>query len=407
MNVFKRAHVHFVVQVVGIIAVVILASQGVGQEPAKAKYSVKIRDEKAVVAETDDVGAIDPTPRINFNGQNFAGQGFYLNIRTMNNQTLHLSHFPMFKINERITQAGQGGRFEAGKKELGKTPGGRKRVGYSSAWVTQENIHVTQTVELHPTKAKAGQKRLMNTVLISYTIENKSAQAHTFGARMCMDTYVISNDGCLFAAPTFPKKVLDGIKLEGKTLPPYVQMLQQPNLDNPGYVSHLTLNIGGKYENFNKVVLSSLRAGFGGWEMNAIPAMGDSAISAYWPTKEMKPGAKRELAYAYGEGIAVPVGSEGRFTLALGGSFEPGKLCTISANVADPAVGQSLTLELPKGMKRVEGREVEPIASLIDGQELSTVLWKARVLEPGEHTIRVRSSNGMTLTKIVTVTAEK
>ncbi|HZZ78147.1 MAG TPA: hypothetical protein VFE62_06495 [Gemmataceae bacterium] len=391
--------------VVAAIACVLLTSQGTAQD-SKPKFDVKIRDEKAVVNAMDDTGAIDPTQRINFNGQNFAGQGFYLNIRTMNNQTLHLSHFPMFKIDERILQPGQGGRFEAKKGDLGKTPGGRKRVGYASSWII-DDIHITQTAELHPTKAKPGQKRLMNTVLISYTIENKSGRAHSVGARMCMDTYVISNDGCLFAAPTHPKKILDGIVLKDKTLPPYVQMLQIPNLDNPGYVSHLTINIGGKYENMNKVVLSSLRAGFGGWDMNAIQAMGDSAISGFWATKEIKPGGKRELAYAYGEGVAVPLGSEGRFNIALGGSFEPGKLCTISAVVADPARGQSLTLELPKGMQRVDGKEIEPVAALAEDQEFSSVLWKARVLEPGEHTIRIRSSNGMTLSKIVTVTATK
>src|SRR5947209_20076789 len=107
-------------------------------------------------------------------------------------------------------------------------------------------------------------------------------------------------------------------------------MLQNPNLDNPGYVSHLTLNVGGKYEKVDKVVLSSLRAGFGNWDMQAIPAGGDSAISFYWPSKEIKAGAKRELAYAYGEDIAVGLGNEGRFTVGTGGSFEPGKIFTIS-----------------------------------------------------------------------------
>ena len=34
-------------------------------------------------------------------------------------------------------------------------------------------------------------------------------------------------------------------------------------------------------------------------------------------------------------------------------------------------------------------------------------LWKARVVEPGAYTIRVRSSTGVTLTKILTITPEK
>ena len=135
--------------------------------------------------------------------------------------------------------------------------------------------------------------------------------------------------------------------------------------------------------------------------------MGDSAIGLYWPVKDLKPGMKREVGYAYGEGIAVAPDSDGQFQMALGGSFEPGKIFTISAVFADPGAGQTLSLELPAGMQRLEGKEVQPVAPLTDDQEYSTVLWKGRVLQPGQHTIRVRSSAGVTQTKILSVTAEK
>jgi hypothetical protein len=268
-----------------------------------------------------------------------------------------------------------------------------------------DNIHITQTVELHPSRVKAdGQKRVMNTVLITYAIENKGTNAMPVAARICMDTFVVNNDGCLFAAPTHPGKVLDGIVLKEKTLPDYVQMLQNPDLAKPGYVSHLTLDMGSRYEKATKVVLSSLQAGFGDWDMAAIPAMGDSAISVYWPTKSLKPGEKREVAYAYGEGIAAAP-REGRFQVDFGGSFEPDKTFTISAVIADPAPGQALTLELPAGMKRLEGKLAQPVAQLTEDHEYSTVLWKARVLTPGEHTIRIHSNTGVTQTKVVTITA--
>jgi hypothetical protein len=264
-------------------------------------------------------------------------------------------------------------------------------------------------MELHPSKAKkAGTKRLLNNVLITYLVENKGNQNATFGLRTYMDTYVIDNDGCQFAAPvTHPKRILDGMVLEGKTLPPYVQILQRPNLDNPGYVAHLTLNLGSKIEKANKVVLTRHGAGFGGWDMPAMASMGDSGMGIFWAIKDIKPGTKRELGYVYGEGIAVAPESEGRFVVGLGGSFEPGKVFTISATVADPALGQTLTLELPAGMERLEGKEVQPIAPLTDDQEYGTVLWKCRVMRPGDHTIRLRSSTGVTQSKIVSVTAAK
>jgi hypothetical protein len=165
--------------------------------------------------------------------------------------------------------------------------------------------------------------------------------------------------------------------------------------------------VGKRYEQINKVILSSLQVGFGQWDMPVAKANGDSAISFYWETKSIPPGGKRELAYAYGEGVAVTPESEGRFQMALGGSFEPGKIFSISAVVADPTVGQTMTLELPAGMERLEGKEVQPVAGLADEQEYSTVLWKARVLQPGTYPIRLRSSTGVTQTKIVTITAEK
>jgi hypothetical protein len=58
-------------------------------------------------------------------------------------------------------------------------------------------------------------------------------------------------------------------------------------------------------------------------------------------------------------------------------------------------------------MQRLEGKEVQPVAAFSDDHENSTVLWKARVVEPGAYTIRIRSSTGVTLSKVVTITAEK
>lgn len=411
-----RNHARIGMQILGFAALVVLlataGSPAQTQEPVKPKkYSVKITDEKTVVVNMEDSGAIDPAKRISFQTQaQFPGQEFFINITTLKGQLLHLSHFPSFMINGRFyQQGGQGaGKFEVKNGPLPKGAGGKARNGSQTIWVV-DNLRITQTIELHPSKAtEPGKKRLLNTVLITYTFENKGAQAQNVGMRAYMDTYVIDNDGCLFAAPvTHPGKILDGTVLQDKTLPPYLQMLQRPDLKNSGYVSHLTLNVGSKYEKANKLVLTRHGQGFGTWDMAAIQAMGDSAVGLFWPVKELKAGAKREIAYAYGEGIAVPAESEGRFQMSLGGSFEPGKVCTISAVVADPSLGQTLTLELPKGMQRLEGKEVQPVAALTDDQEYSTVLWKARVVEPGAYPIRIRSSTGVTLTKVVTITAEK
>src|SRR5262249_42566941 len=153
----------------------------------------------------------------------------------------------------------------------------------------------------------------------------------------------------------------DGTVLKGKQLPPYVQLLQRPDLKAPGYVAHLTLDLGGRLEKPDQVVLTRHGQGFGTWEMAPVMAMGDSALGVFWEPREIRPGGKRELAYGYGQGIVPSPENEGRVQLALGGSFEPGKRFTVTAYVNDPAPGQSLTLELPPGMALEEGRASQPV----------------------------------------------
>jgi hypothetical protein len=123
----------------------------------------------------------------------------------------------------------------------------------------------------------------------------------------------------------------------------------------------------------------------------------------YWDPKEIKPGGRRELAYAYGQSVAGNPENEGKVAVVLGGSFEPGKLFTVTAYVEDPVPGQNLTLDLPPGMERLEGAAVQPVPPIsADGHCL--VLWKARVQKTGEFQLRVRSSTGTTESKTISIT---
>src|SRR5262249_42603865 len=153
------------------------------------------------------------------------------------------------------------------------------------------------------------------------------------------------------------------------------------------------------------VILTRLGAFRDPWNMNPQPANGDSAMGMYWDPKEIPPGGKREIAYAYGQGIASSPEGEGRVGVVLGGSFEPGKLFSVSAYVGDALAGQRLARELPAGMERVEGKELQPVPPVV-GEGNSLVLWRARVQRPGEFTVRVRSSNGVTYTKRITVSRD-
>jgi peptidyl-prolyl cis-trans isomerase B (cyclophilin B) len=85
--------------------------------------------------------------------------------------------------------------------------------------------------------------------------------------------------------------------------------------------------------------------------------------------------------------------------LVLSGSFAQDKLFTITTHVAYPIQGQTLTLELPAGVKLMEGKATQPVPA--SSTAASVVLWKARVLRPGEFNIRVRSSTGMQLSQTI------
>jgi len=362
-------------------------------------FRVTIRDEKPVVVEA--VLPVDPVQHITYQ---FGGpMDFGL---LVDGKRLTFSQvggiMTLFKIDEQILQPGA----PPGRITKGPLPPhqGKKRVGEQAIYA-YNNVRVTQTVEVVPSKPSAkapAQKRRMDVVLVRYFVENKDARPHKFALRVFLDMLLVDNDGALFAAPNFPNKILDGVELKGKQVPDYLQVLQRPDLKNPMYVSHFTYALGRERERPDRVILTNLGAFVNPWEIRAIPAMGDSAMGMYWDTRTLQPGTRRELAYSYGEGIASNPENEGKVQVTLGGSFEPGKLFNITAYVEDPPPGQTLTLELPPGMERIEGKELQPVpAPGADGT--SIVVWKARVQRIGEHALRVRSSTGVTQTKLITI----
>ncbi len=62
-----------------------------------------------------------------------------------------------------------------------------------------------------------------------------------------------------------------------------------------------------------------------------------------------------------------------------------------------------MTLELPAGLERIEGREIQPVPPPSADSATSMVLWKARVQRLGDYEIKVRSSTGVTQIKHVSI----
>jgi len=291
---------------------------------------------------------------------------------------------------------------------LPKTPNGKERHGFETKW-TVNNIEIAMIVEVVPSKPygtmQPGQKRKMDTCRISYIAENKDSRARTVEFRANVDMLVNNNDGALYSSPTTdPGKVLNGVILKDDKLPEYVLSMERPDADNPGFCGCITLKFGKSQavDGPNKIILTNLGViGQGDWECAAQPA-GDSACAVYWGPKELQPKQKRTMVWAYGGGIASSPENEGRVTMDLKGSFEPNKLFTITAYVDDPSPSQSLALQLPAGVQCIEGRELQPVPPAASAG-VSLVQWKARVIRPGDYDLRIRSSTGMTQSKLLSV----
>jgi len=371
---------------------VAVTGAGYGQDNVPP-FKVTIQDEQAVAVE--QILPVDPVRRIQF-----APQGLTPSVRSENNETLHLSHYATPHVDGQI---GFVGNAEYTHRPLGKGKDSKERDGVTSRYVYNNGLRLTVTMSVVATRpADKAAKRQRDAVFTHYLVENTGTKPRKFGLRIFMDTYVINNDGCLFAAPTMPGKILNGVVLKGKEFPPYVQLLHQPNLMNPGYVAHLTFELGSKFEKPDRIVLTRLAAS-APWDVVAMQA-GDSALAFFWEPMEIKPGGKREFGYGYGKGIVPNPESEGQVEMVMGGSFAPGKVFSITARVIDPATGQSLQLELPPGMELLEGKETQAVPALSADEGFSLVYWRARVLRPGEFSVRIHSSTGVTSGKRITMT---
>jgi hypothetical protein len=389
----------------GLLAVLAAAVPG---EPPSGPFKVQVDDGKVVIGEA--ILPVDLTPRIAI-GQS----GSFAFGLSVNGQRICCS--PNGSIWGAIRIDGQIHHMNFGQVVGGKAaprglppgPFGKRRLGFQTD-VQYGKIHLAQVVEIVPSKPSAraayvGQKRPLDTCRISYFVHNQDSQAHAIDYRASIDMMINNNDGALYASPTtHPGQVLNGVALEGKKFPDYLQALERPSVTDPGMVATMTFK-HSRGVGPNKAVLSNLGAvsGFGQqmWDIAAQPA-GDSACALYWNGHNLKPGEKRELVWSYGGGLASDPENEGKVLLGLGGSFEPHKLFTVTATVEDPVPNQALTLELPAGLELVEGPAIQPVP--LPGTEgSSAVLWKGRVRLVGDYEIKVHSSTGTQLSKRVRI----
>jgi hypothetical protein len=150
----------------GLLAVLLIsAGSAPSGEPAAVK--VTIEDEKPTVVEA--ALPVDPTPRVRYT----PSSKMNLRIRDQQNRTLHLSHFPVLKIDEQVLRSTAAGlRFEKNNLAFNKKAAGRMRQGHESVLVYND-LRLTMVAEVAVARPAPGNKeRSLGTVLIRYTVEN-------------------------------------------------------------------------------------------------------------------------------------------------------------------------------------------------------------------------------------------
>src|SRR5439155_10991181 len=77
---------------------------------------------------------------------------------------------------------------------------------------------------------------------------------------------------------------------------------------------------------------------------------------------------------------------------------------TVTAYVQNPIKGQTLTLDVPAGLERIEGQEVQKVPPPSAGaNSTSLVTWKVKVVNTGTFPLKVVSSNGLSQSKTISI----
>jgi hypothetical protein len=359
---------------------------------------------------------IDPTPRIQyvFDGKNDFGVTVIRD--QLGNNTHKLltysgsgqTNSTVLKIDGMVQQFGFGGNW------LQRDPPVPGRNNCKFIW--QHNlsrVEITQVLDIVPSMQPADvggvQKRLLDTCLVAYQIENKDTRPHTVGFRMQVDTLIGNNDGVPFAVPGLPGLVNTSADYWADKVPDFIQALEFPDVRNPGTVAHMTVKLGRGFEPPGRVSLTHWPGMNFNWEIPVQNMFNDSAIVLYWNEKQLQPGEKRKIGFAYGLGSVSstpdaggPAPGGSKLGLTLSGSFEPGEEFTVSAYVSNPQAGQTVTLNLPAGLKRVQGEQTQTVQQPV-GAASSLVTWKVSVEKVGRYDLSVQSSTGAVQRRTITI----
>ena len=293
---------------------------------------------------------------------------------------------------ERVFGHRAAGRWIVPPRDVGRYGG--KTATYQ---FKDEPIAVTQEVSIVPGEsievAPEEYRRLLDTCLVKYKVENRDRKPHQVGLRVLLDTYIIDNDGVPFTIPGAKELVKTQKDFpSAKEVPDFLQILERPDVKDPGTVAQLTLHISDRLDPPTRVSLTQWpgNALKDHWKVPMQPMSGDSAVVIYWDQEELAPGKSREMGFTYGLGSV----SAERSTLGVtvGGSTFVGGDLTVVALVAEPKA-QTIRLDLPPGLSLHADtpavQDVPPREKTPEGVRAVPVTWRVRADGSGEYNLVV------------------
>jgi hypothetical protein len=292
-------------------------------------------------------------------------------------------------------------RLDGQENLFGRRPGrwvkklekAKYRQRWTCVWEYPERVVVTQVVELVP-----GQSRLLDTVLVHYTLENRSNLPHKVGLRFLLDTFIGANDGVPFRIPGRSDFLETMEDFDQKQVPDYVQAWERPDLKDPGTIAHLGLK-GIDLPDVDIEPIESMsickypgnadeRWKWARTPINDTPEKKDSCVVLYWADRDMPVNERRDMAFTYGlNAISSMSSGNADMSLTAGGSFRKGGQFTLTATVKNPQEGQKVRVQLPRGLILVEGQDAEQV--LPGGGDYAQVSWRVRSSDVGEYLLEV------------------
>ncbi len=285
---------------------------------------------------------------------------------------------------------------------------GRKFAKSGTFAYQAENIFVTQEVSLEKGEpiqvAPEKYEAVYDTCLVKYRIENRGKQPHKVGLRFLLDTYIGTNDGVPFTLPGEKELVSTFKKFDDPTqVPGFIQVLENPDLKNPGLIAQLNLRISDKIEPPGEVRLTRWQQEkLDVWDVPLLDMQRDSSVVMYWQPAVLEPGRERVVGFTYGLG-QVEVGPEAMLGVTANGEKYVGGEITVVALVADPkATGVKLDYDKSKFTLAKETPDSQPVPASKEGKA-SPITWRLRATAEGPAFLAVTTEGGQAVTRRVRV----